>query len=286
MSDSLITRDHAVEIAQRIAVIDFLPLARAPANGLLVERPQIPAPTSERHKGKVVAALGKHGNAPEVSRKRRIGLGFGKLAAHGEGAEIVRVIGHAGILPVDKVHAVGSVDEDVQVEEVVVRDAHGRAIGVREGGDAIRLCGELVIAGHRNRPQLAQKRVVALPLFVEVERAGKVRVAFVKCASHAHRASDLLGIARIELAAVHEKAGKLPALLDVLVDEGTVMPNRARELQRLGLGLTVDEVLGAHARLSIHVFTLWRGEMPRLVCQTLFDGPDVGNLVARDFQHR
>lgn len=286
LSDSFITRDHAVEIAQRIAVIDFLPLARAPANSLLVERPQIPAPTGEGHEGKIVAALGKRGNAPEVRCKRRIGLGFGKLAAHGEGAEIVRVIGHAGILPVDKVHAVGSVNENIQVEEVVVRDAHGRTIGVREGGDAIRLRSELVITGHRNRSQLAQKRVVAHPLFVEVECAGKARAAFVKRARHAHRASDLLGVVRIELATVHEKAGKLPALLDVFVNEGAVEPDRARELQRLDLGLAVDEVFGSHTRLSIHVFTLWRGEMPRLVCQTLFEGPDVGNLVARDFQHR
>ena len=122
--------------------------------------------------------------------------------------------------------------------------------------NAIRLRGELIVARHLNRPQLAQKRVVALPLFVEVERAGKVCTAFVKCASHAHRASDLLGIARIELAAVHEKAGKLPALLDVLVDEGTVEPDRARELQRLDLSLAIDEVLGAHARLPIHILAL------------------------------
>ena len=140
------------------------------------------------------------------------------------------VIGHAGILPVDKVHAVGSVDENVQIEEVVVRDAHGRTVGMREGSNAGGFRGELVITGHRNRSQLAQKRVVALPLFVEVERAGKVRVAFVKRARHAHRASNLLGVARIELAAVHEKAGKLPALIDVLVDEGAVKPDRPREL--------------------------------------------------------
>lgn len=180
----------------------------------------------------------------------------------------------------------GSVDEDVQVKEVVVREAHRRTVGMCEGGDAIRLCGKLVITRYLNRPQLAQKRVVALPLFVEVERAGKARAAFVKCASHAHRASDLLGIARIELAAVHEKAGKLPPLLDVLVDEGTVEPDRARELQRLDLSLAIDEVLGAHARLSIHIFALWRGEMPRLVCQALLERPDIGDLVARDFQHR
>lgn len=30
-------------------------------------------------------------------------------------------------------------------------------------------CGKLVITRHLNRPQLAQKRVVALPLFVEVD---------------------------------------------------------------------------------------------------------------------
>ena len=170
LSNSLITRDHAVKIAHCIAEIDFLPLTRVPSDCLLVERPQIPAPASERHEREVMAALGKRGNAPEVRCKRCIGLGFGKLAAHGEGTEIVRVIGHARVLPIDKVHAVGSVDEDVQVEEVVVRDAHGRPVSVREGGDAIRLCGKLVITRHLNRPQLAQKRVVALPLFVEVAR--------------------------------------------------------------------------------------------------------------------
>ena len=66
------------------------------------------------------------GGAVEVAGERPEHFIFAELLAYAEGAEIVGVVAHASVFPVDEARVAVFVDEEVQAEEVVVAQ-HGLA---------------------------------------------------------------------------------------------------------------------------------------------------------------
>ena len=144
--------ERFLDEANSVVVVNVKPLPDEIALRLLGERPHVPAPTRKSHVGEVVPKLGVARLATEIALKRADGLVLGELAAHHVSAEIARIIRHAGIFPVDQAEVTIAVDEEVQIEEIVVRQAHGRVIALDVTFQLSRLRRKLVIAGDLDRP--------------------------------------------------------------------------------------------------------------------------------------
>ena len=226
----------------------------------------------------VVGALGSGWLAAEIGLQGDVNLLGGELAADAERAKVIGVVAHAGVLPVDEVVPVGIVDEEIEHEEVVVAEAHGGGVRHDEGLQGVGVRGVLGVARDVDGSLLKKEGLIALGLLIEVEGRLHRDAGLVERAGHLHGAGHLSGVVWVEVLAVGDEAGDLPAALGVLVDEGLVDAQLFGRFLSCYLAGAVDEELSANAGMAVDVLAVVGGEVTREVCQALLERVDVVNL--------
>ena len=215
-----------------------------------------------------MAPLLEGGLAVEVVLQRPERLLVGAFAAYDVRAEVARIVCHARILPVDKVKVIVSVNEEVQVKEIVVGKAHRRSVGVGELLYAAGHVGHLAVARHVDRPFLAQQRLVVAAFLIEVEAVVDAGAGLVDETRHLHRSGHLRIVARIEVAGIGNETRDLPTA-GILVDEGVVEPQLVGDFLGCALACAVDHGLGADAGVAVDVLAVVGGEVAGEVRESL-----------------
>ncbi len=94
--------------------------ARSPTSSpSLSQRPCIPAPADHAYLAEAVAPFCFSGSVPKVVRQRSHHLVFAQLLVHAERAEVVCVIAHSSVFPIDEVGMSVFVDEEFRPKKSV-----------------------------------------------------------------------------------------------------------------------------------------------------------------------
>ena len=229
-----------------------------------------------------MATLADGWRASKVVAQGFLCLRIGELAAHRKGAIVACLVRHARVLPVDEAVLVLLVDKEVEVEEVIVRDAARESVLLSKLFELQDLLFELVVPRDFDGPALCEEPLVPKALLDKVKASAERGAALVKLAAHLHGAFKLHVVMRVKGTGVAHKPRDLPSLSLVLVDEGVVEPKVTREAKPRLLGSAVDHLLGAKARMTVHVLPLVRAfahrEVAREVGEALLQGIEAVDL--------
>lgn len=100
----------------------------------------------------------------------------------------------------------------------------------------------------------------------------------MELAGHLHGAFELRIVMGVEVLGIGHEFGDFPAATGVLEDEGAVEAEKLGGLQRLVLGLAVDDQLGADAGVPVDPFAVIGRKVAREVGEALFERVDVTDL--------
>ena len=124
-----------------------------------------------------------------------------------------------------------------------------------------------------------------LGLVVNVETPRRNNPAGVQRASARHSTGNLVPIKVIKRVAAFDKTRDLPPFATIFVDERIIQPQIASHGLGEGLALSIDNLTGTVAGMTVHVKLSVYGKAEREVGEALFDGRNGSDIRSRAPQH-
>ena len=268
------------------SVPDVEPLPHRRALELAVHGPHIPIPADNRRAGNQMEHLVCGGLAPEVQRDGLLrALDAVARPLRNEIAEIAAVVAHRSIFPIDEAQLV-AVHEDVRAVKVVMAQNWRSRSCANERDEPLDFPLDFGKV-RRERPVLRRKQRLNLArLVIKVERPGGICAALVQAPHEAQSTSDMLVVAVVKRHAIGNIAGNLPPKLGVLIDKRRIEPQVRGNLERVGLGPAVDDLIGASAWMAVHERLAAAFEVEREVRKPLLNRLHVRNIAALAVERR
>ena len=166
-------------------------------------------------------------------------------------AEIAAVVAHRSIFPIDEAQLVAE-HEDVRAVKVVMAQNWRSRSCANERDEPLDFPLDFGKV-RRERPVLRREQRFDLArLVVKVERPRGIRAALVQSPHEAQSVPDVLIVAVVKRHAIGNITRNLPPKLGVLIDKRGVKSQVRGYLECICLGLAVDDLIGAGARMAIH----------------------------------
>ena len=226
------------------------------------------------------------GLAPEVQRDGLLrALDAVARPLRNEIAEIAAVVAHRSIFPIDEAQLV-AVHEDVRAVKVVMAQNWRSRSCANERDEPLDFPLDFGKV-RRERPVLRRKQRLNLArLVIKVERPGGICAALVQAPHEAQSTSDMLVVAVVKRHAIGNITGNLPPKLGVLIDKRRIEPQVRGNLERVGLGPAVDDLISASAWMAVHECLAAAFEEKREVRKPLLNRLHVRNIAALAVERR
>lgn len=142
------------------------------------------------------------GRAPEVVRERVVHFFLVKLIAYAEGSEIVRVVAHPGVFPVDQADVAVFLNKEIKAEEVVVTQHRFAAFRFKQLMEFRCLRFHVCPIRNVDGAPCQERLFVTFAFVVEAEATFDGSVRLVQLTCHSHCFLQLGIVFRVEVFAV------------------------------------------------------------------------------------
>ena len=222
-------------------VPNIKPLTHRIAHSLFVHRPYVPIPTDKANRRQAMTFLYIACFTAVVKRKnsKRL-LDHIARTLGNEISDIARRIAHRGVFPIDKAHFIAA-HKKIRAVKVVMAQHRLSRFCMHLGSNGANTRGEfLEIAGQRIINAL-QYLGDFDSLVIEVKAVRRNFAARMQGAPHFQSASNMVGIAVIQLGAPLDIKRYLPALIGILIEKRIVEAKVSSHAQSERLRLSIDD---------------------------------------------